>query len=231
MPRKRYFPARRRAPGVLSRSGFATFELLIPVAGVFILAAILLPVFARARANARRTTCQSGLKAIGRSMQLYARDYDERLPPLAVHDVPASEPPYRTPFGWADAIAPYSSAGIFQCPEELVTGPQDALQNGFTDYWMNRNISQQKWKLLPFLAQTVLCGDGNDGHGGDARYNRDMLPPHWLQQNDSPAQRHLSRGNYLFVDGHVKALRPQQIYPEFQAGQPTFSLRPSREPL
>ncbi len=61
--------------------GFTLIELLVVIAIIAILAAILFPVFARARENARRTSCLSNLKQIGLGMQQYTQDYDERVVP------------------------------------------------------------------------------------------------------------------------------------------------------
>ena len=60
--------------------GFTLIELLVVIAIISILAAILFPVFARARENARRTSCLSNLKQIGIGIMQYAQDYDERYP-------------------------------------------------------------------------------------------------------------------------------------------------------
>ena len=60
--------------------GFTLIELLVVIAIISILAAILLPVFARARANARKTTAISNLKQIGAALHMYSADYDEHLP-------------------------------------------------------------------------------------------------------------------------------------------------------
>jgi len=60
--------------------GFTLIELLVVIAIIAILAAILFPVFARARENARRTSCLSNLKQIGLGIMQYAQDYDERYP-------------------------------------------------------------------------------------------------------------------------------------------------------
>ncbi len=57
--------------------GFTLIELLVVIAIIAILAAILFPVFARARENARRASCQSNLKQIGLGIFQYAQDYDE----------------------------------------------------------------------------------------------------------------------------------------------------------
>lgn len=62
------------------KRAFTLIELLVVVAIVAILAAILFPVFARARENARRTSCLSNMKQIGLGIMLYTQDYDERLP-------------------------------------------------------------------------------------------------------------------------------------------------------
>src|ERR671930_549723 len=63
-----------------SRKGFTLIELLVVIAIIAILAAILFPVFARARAQARKVTGISNLKQIGLGTLMYAQDYDERLP-------------------------------------------------------------------------------------------------------------------------------------------------------
>ena len=61
------------------KSAFTLIELLVVIAIIAILAAILFPVFARARENARRTSCQSNLKQIGLSFLQYSQDYDETM--------------------------------------------------------------------------------------------------------------------------------------------------------
>src|ERR1700722_4415731 len=61
-------------------NGFPLIELLVVIAIIALLAAILFPVFARARENARRATCQSNLKQLGLGMLQYEQDHDERFP-------------------------------------------------------------------------------------------------------------------------------------------------------
>ncbi len=63
------------------RRGFTLIELLVVIAIIAILAAILFPVFARARENARRTSCVSNVKQIGLAWMMYVQDYDETYPP------------------------------------------------------------------------------------------------------------------------------------------------------
>jgi prepilin-type N-terminal cleavage/methylation domain-containing protein len=62
------------------KNGFTLIELLVVVAIIGLLAAILFPVFARARENARRASCASNLKQIGLGLMQYIQDYDEAYP-------------------------------------------------------------------------------------------------------------------------------------------------------
>src|SRR5688500_10108661 len=64
----------------LTRKGFTLIELLVVIAIIAILAALLFPVFARARENARRASCQSNLKQIALGTVQYTQDYDSKLP-------------------------------------------------------------------------------------------------------------------------------------------------------
>lgn len=62
------------------RRGFTVIELLVVITIIAILAAILFPVFGRARENARRRSCLSNLKQMGLAILQYTQDYDERFP-------------------------------------------------------------------------------------------------------------------------------------------------------
>ena len=64
----------------VQKTGFTLIEILVVIAIIAILAAILFPVFARARENARRTACLSNLKQLGLGVQQYIQDYDSRYP-------------------------------------------------------------------------------------------------------------------------------------------------------
>lgn len=87
--------------------GFTLIELLVVIAIIAILAAILFPVFARARENARRASCQSNLKQIGLGLIQYLQDYDETQPLEYNGDG----------LRWMDEIYPYvKSEQIFVCP-------------------------------------------------------------------------------------------------------------------
>jgi len=103
------------------RRGFTLIELLVVIAIISILAAILFPVFARARENARRSSCQSNMKQIGLGLIQYSQDYDEMLT-RSHYGTSANSPSTGTNWKWMDAIYPYvKSEQIFTCPSDSST--------------------------------------------------------------------------------------------------------------
>lgn len=120
-----------------SHKGFTLIELLVVIAIIAILAAILFPVFARARENARRTSCLSNLKQIGLGIMQYTQDYDETYPMNQYYIGSVSGPQVV----WNGAIGPYIKSGnvwgvggVFTCPSHPA-----ATQNG--QYGINTSIS------------------------------------------------------------------------------------------
>ncbi|MGB9607192.1 MAG: type II secretion system protein, partial [bacterium] len=71
---------KRKEVKKMRKRGFTLIELLVVIAIIAILAAILFPVFSRAREQARKTACLSNLKQIGNALLMYTQDWDERLP-------------------------------------------------------------------------------------------------------------------------------------------------------
>ena len=131
-----------------NRKGFTLIELLVVIAVIAILAAILFPVFARARENARRSSCQSNLKQIGLGIMQYTQDYDEQMP-IVVSQVTdttlASSIGYATQngdagrWGWAQITQPYlKSTQILACPSN-----SQARKKNWVGYGMNKYLGWQ----------------------------------------------------------------------------------------
>jgi prepilin-type N-terminal cleavage/methylation domain-containing protein len=87
--------------------GFTLIELLVVIAIIAILAAILFPVFAQARAKARQTTCSSNMRQAGLGILMYSQDYDETLPIGAYNPDPTA--PVQM---WYDFVEPYVKSGV-----------------------------------------------------------------------------------------------------------------------
>ena len=221
------------------KRAFTLVEVLIVLFVIGVLAALLFPVFSKARENARRSSCQSNLKQIGLGFMQYARDYDETFP-LAYADSDGSGS-YSSAFdaGWADNLQPYlKSTRLFQCPSETSAYAPPLRA---TDYWYSAPASQiESMAVIAEVSRTVLCGDGvampaafvathgalaYEGDAPSLKYNRDI----WdisEQTGGQGGRRHLGGSNFLFCDGHVKWLRPETVgAAPVSAGEPTFRVR------
>ena len=230
------------SPTKYRRRGFTLIELLVVIAIIAILAAILFPVFARARENARRSSCQSNLKQIALGVIQYTQDYDERFPKITNGVTVA-------PFGWADGIQPYvKSTQILKCPSFTVTTGDNPNAVGYSTYWMNRTLnegsngSDASGKLLAELSNpslTVLNGDGGEATPhSTARFNCDgcdtkggngvlatscVGSPGLANNLGLGGQQHLEGLVISFTDGHVKwykASGPQQSPVIFNGATP-----------
>jgi len=200
------------------QSGFTLIELLVTIAIISILAAILFPVFARARENARRASCMSNMKQIALGVMMYTQDYDERFPRIG-----GKVPTTIIPYGWADALQPYTkSTQVFKCPSvgENVSTPETL---GYVEYFfnimLNEGVSGVSIAAVNEPTTTIMAGDGASGN---ARYSTDGYTSntggmssacrqpdgaeHFTQLRVTDA-RHLEGVNFAFADGHVKWLK------------------------
>ncbi len=218
----------------MKRRAFTLIELLVVIAIIAILAAILFPVFAQARAKARQVTCLSNVKQLGLAILSYAQDYDETLPPSGY-----SAAPLAGNVGWMYMVDPYVKANvpntnsnlgaaklsIFVCPDYSSTPGAATVNSPTRSYVANRmvfggfdrNLPSNYWEAPKGLAamqavsQVVMLGEAVGGCV-------------WAQGVDDLAilggqhatfqlcnkyyilgrGRHSQGSDYLLADGHAK---------------------------
>ncbi|BDI30469.1 hypothetical protein CCAX7_25200 [Capsulimonas corticalis] len=120
---------------------FTLIELLVVIAIIAILAAILFPVFAKAREKARQISCASNLRQLGLGMMQYTQDYDESYPGLNGGNPSFQNNPWNTGPNWESAIYPYvKSVGVYQCPDAPYKLNSYAYNWGIA--WNNSNGAQ-----------------------------------------------------------------------------------------
>jgi len=224
------------------RSGFTLIELLVVIAIIAILAAILFPVFARARENARKTQCISNMKQLTLGLLMYAQDYDGRAPRHGIgwweqaaycqDNPPGTDFRYKWswyPCGdrsmatWRSIIYPYiKNAGIYNCPTFEI--PDEPL-------WLDM-VAQVAYKIRRgyALSYTIV-------HDCCARNNFDACPRPgstilltesrefyhdwkqefidwraWFDNSKGIMTTHNGMSNFGFYDGHVKTMRLQATF-------------------
>jgi prepilin-type N-terminal cleavage/methylation domain-containing protein/prepilin-type processing-associated H-X9-DG protein len=131
------------------KRGFTLIELLVVIAIIAILAAILFPVFSRAREQARKAACLSNAKQIGLALMMYAQDWDEVLP---IWYAPCwGQHPVYGGLYWTEQLMPYlKNVDIYRCPSSLYEweglascypGTQGRPQNNWrVNYGFNEGI-------------------------------------------------------------------------------------------
>jgi len=214
------------------KTGFTLIELLVVIAIIAILAAILFPVFARARENARKSACASNLKQIGLGIMQYSQDNDERLP--GVGPQPAYPTPAADYMNWRLRITPYvKSTQVFQCPSG--TGarknvffadnyPNSYMANGGQDSLYRVYGTACNSSAFPNGCTPMKTGTAGGGVDGGQLLSYIEGPSTTLMTFDGIGEQsypswngdyniwsgHLTFMNVLFVDGHVKAMKPLQ---------------------
>lgn len=194
------------------RRGFTLIELLVVIAIIAILAAILFPVFARAREKARQTSCLSNVKQISLGIIMYAQDFDETMvrDAVAVYDftAPDGTPIHIVPSAamlWMYLTYPYvKNAQIYNCPsyrERWSTSSYDAS----CGYGKNTYLSNVEVASIDQPAMTVLVMDCNYYLADwDVRLDPDSTSSSSSDNADPPADRHNDGANFGFCDGHGK---------------------------
>ncbi len=221
----------RRDQMVRSQNAFTLIELLVVIAIIAILAAILFPAFARARENARKTSCLSNMKQIGLGLMQYSQDYDNNYP-ISISG-PAS--PY---FSWRQVIQPYiKSTQTMQCPSNPNKDTVTHAANGpypqtFASYAASAstvntlaedqrvdglgiigNVGPVSESLISSPAQCIAVVESSARNSTfDIRqpgtFGVETSDPAGTGSNGHLFSGHLSMANFLYADGHVKSQRP-----------------------
>jgi prepilin-type N-terminal cleavage/methylation domain-containing protein/prepilin-type processing-associated H-X9-DG protein len=127
-----------------TRKGFTLIELLVVIAIIAILAAILFPVFAKAREKARQSSCANNLKQLALGTAMYVQDFDEKFPGGSTNVVNGSAaelgPNVTNNDGWAAEIfSEVKSTGVYKCPDDATFSNTVGLVP--ISYAMNSNCS------------------------------------------------------------------------------------------
>ena len=197
------------------RHGFTLIELLVVIAIIAILAAVLFPVFARAREFARRTACTSNLHQLGSAMTMYLQDYDDTFPVCNFSDTKTGFPPNThfdaagNPIFLKDLLNPYvRNDQVYFCP--TMRAQPGRVEMFPTDY---NFLCVHGWSLIPFFSgfdndtegvcshplsaigrvaeKPMIVCDGIGEHLGDTT-------------NNVFALGHIGAQNICYIDGHVK---------------------------
>jgi prepilin-type N-terminal cleavage/methylation domain-containing protein len=175
-----------------SRKGFTLIELLVVIAIIAILAAILFPVFAQAREQARKASCLSNCKQLGLAAQMYAQDYDDTLPGWP----DPSRHPLASTWHWAIVVplldAYIKNTNVWSCPsgpkgtafQEGPVGGKVNVNYGYNEYLYNQAHAvapkwAEHWNNLAALAGTqagvtniaVIADAAPSGSGATGIFN------------------------------------------------------------
>ncbi|MBI5832702.1 MAG: DUF1559 domain-containing protein [Armatimonadetes bacterium] len=195
----------------MRRRAFTLIELLVVIAIIAILAAILFPVFAKAREKGRQASCQSNLKQAGLAVAQYMQDYDSMYPFCRDYAYTATAWPSFWP-GWiSNGITPYiKNEQVFRCPSRSngwtsASGTRVSYCYNYGVFEANTGVSEASVSnTVAGVSRMAMMWD-SDNSWSD---NRGVLASRDVAQFAAGSRTytcwHMEKNNFLFADGHVK---------------------------
>jgi prepilin-type N-terminal cleavage/methylation domain-containing protein/prepilin-type processing-associated H-X9-DG protein len=218
-----------------SARGFTLIELLVVIAIIAILAAILFPVFAQARAKARAMSCLSNVKQCGTAFHMYVQDYDEMCPSIWNGIGTCVAGATNCNWEWWYSLSPYvKSVDLFLCPDRVEGSPTSynaygqglgmKRYSGFGYNWGpigwrgggllgtqlrlpsgQTHLIGRSLAQVAFPAQTYAFGDTYDTPRMTVGIG--FSADTWTGTSNSALRHSSGTFNYSFVDGHAKAIK------------------------
>jgi prepilin-type N-terminal cleavage/methylation domain-containing protein/prepilin-type processing-associated H-X9-DG protein len=197
------------------KKGFTLIELLVVIAIIAVLAAMLLPVLAKAKEKGRQTSCINNVRQQTLAVLMYADENGDFLPPTAYDDANDNE------VDWPVLLDPYLNyvAKIHLCPTDRNSQTNSYGLNELTFVDLTDDDHPPLTRLASFhsTSTTIMQGDvGTEDDFVTQRPDTLKLTAPDTALNDAedarPSIRHSGRCDLGFMDGHGEHLRLNQFY-------------------
>jgi prepilin-type N-terminal cleavage/methylation domain-containing protein len=219
------------------RNAFTLIELLVVIAIIAILAAILFPVFARAREAARATSCLSNARQMGTALQMYLQDYDANYPTMyreaagAVgdsfgelyggHSAPANDVQlqYVKNASYLAQLYPYTkNTQLGKCPSDSGSKAEPTIGNRFTSYHYRHILSTGFIPGAEYGNTSKVYNEADFNYPASTYSINEMFP--WHDNRTVPVVPWCGGGvgwnggskmTFVFMDGHAKAMPVDRV--------------------